>query len=453
MSERPEGWESCSLETVLISLESGSRPRGGVRGIQEGVPSIGGEHLTFAGTFDFSNIKYVPTIFAAKMSQGHIKTNDILIVKDGATTAKTSFITEDFPYNNAVVNEHVFVCRPSELINPRFLFRYLTSKEGQTRILENFQGSAQGGINRSFASNTEIPLAPLNEQRRIVTKLEKLLSRVDAAQERLATIPHILKRFRQSVLSAACSGNLTTDWREQHGLAQHQWKKSALTNLLSEPLSNGRSVVDGEGFPVLRLTCLKNGKIELSERKLGAWTFDTAKKFLVLEGDFFVSRGNGSLSHVGRGGLVEEKPDPVAFPDTLIRLRVRNDLMYPKFLREIWRSSLVRNQIESAAHTTAGIWKISQKDIESFILPVPRLSEQQEIVRRVEGLFKTADALEARYLKAKKHVDKLTQSILAKAFRGELVPQDPTDEPASTLLERIQRVRRDNEATIEKSMR
>ena len=80
---------------------------------------------------------------------------------------------------------------------------------------------------------------------------------------------------------------------------------------------------------------------------------------------------------------------------------------------------------------------LNVRDIKGFPTPVPPVHEQKEIVRRIEALFETADALEARYLKAKAHVDKLTQSILAKAFRGELVPQDPNDEPASVMLTRI----------------
>ena len=78
-----------------------------------------------------------------------------------------------------------------------------------------------------------------------------------------------------------------------------------------------------------------------------------------------------------------------------------------------------------------------QKDIKEFYLSVPPLEEQKEIVRRVEQLFTLADKIENRYTKAKAIIDKLPQSILAKAFRGELVPQDPNDEPASVLLERI----------------
>ena len=119
---------------------------------------------------------------------------------------------------------------------------------------------------------------------------------------------------------------------------------------------------------------------------------------------------------------------------TLIRIRVWQDAVASAFLRLVWDSKGIRDQIEAAAHTTAGIWKISQTDLEGFLLPIPPLPEQREIVRRVEQLFTLADQLEAHYARARAHVNKLTQSLLAKAFRGELVPQDPNDEPAAALL-------------------
>src|SRR5437660_2597815 len=185
----PQGWASTPISELLVALESGSRPRGGVRGISQGVPSVGGEHLKYDGTFDFTSVKYVPEKFVAGMSKGHIQTNDILVVKDGATTGKTAFVDSGFPFRKAVVNEHVFICRPTPQIEARFLFRFLMSRDGQERVLENFKGSAQGGINQTFALNTEAPLAPLAEQRRVVAKLDKLLGKVDACQQRLAKIP------------------------------------------------------------------------------------------------------------------------------------------------------------------------------------------------------------------------------------------------------------------------
>ena len=102
--------------------------------------------------------------------------------------------------------------------------------------------------------------------------------------------------------------------------------------------------------------------------------------------------------------------------------------------------------IENSLVTSAGQNTINQKALSSIPVSLPPLEEQHEIVRRVEALFKIADHIEKRYQKAKTHVDKLTQSILAKAFRGELVPQDPNDEPASELLKRIQAERKNQDA-------
>ena len=111
--ELPEGWRWLSLGDLLISLESGSRPKGGAVGITTGVPSLSAEHITQYGTFDFSSLRFVPREFYEQMTRGHIKRSDILIVKDGATTGKTAFVDDTFPFDEAVGNEHVFLCRPN----------------------------------------------------------------------------------------------------------------------------------------------------------------------------------------------------------------------------------------------------------------------------------------------------------------------------------------------------
>jgi len=206
-NELPAGWFEVQLENLLVSLESGSRPKGGVRGITQGVPSIGGEHLNDDGGFKFSNIKFVPKNFASIMKRGQIHKGDVLIVKDGATTGKTAFVNTSFPFPLAFVNEHVFICRPSSEIDPKFLFYFLWSRDGQQRILNNFKGSAQGGINTGFESNTLIPLAPFPEQKRIVSILDSLFEKIETDKRRLDRIPQILKRFRQSVLADAVYNN------------------------------------------------------------------------------------------------------------------------------------------------------------------------------------------------------------------------------------------------------
>src|ERR1700741_2233361 len=149
-------WQFVNLNEVLISLESGSRPRGGVKNIKSGIPSIGAEHIDSNGGFNFQNIKYIPTEFAKGMQRGQLLFDDILIVKDGATTGRVSFVDKDFPFKEAYVNEHVFICRPSRSINSRFLFWFLWSDQGKANILQNFKGTAQGGINTTFVNNCVI---------------------------------------------------------------------------------------------------------------------------------------------------------------------------------------------------------------------------------------------------------------------------------------------------------
>ena len=187
----------------------------------------------------------------------------------------------------------------------------------------------------------------------------------------------------------------------------------------------------------MRLTALKDGVIDTSERKEGRWTSEEAKPFLVEQGDILVSRGNGSKQLVGRGGLIADPVDPVAYPDTMIRLPISLDHLLPQWFVQIWNSPHMRAQIEKAAKTTAGIYKINQGDIRSFVVPVPPLEEQEQLASAVaEEINKAAD-LEHWCVSELKRSASLRQSILKDAFAGRLVPQDPTDEPASELLARI----------------
>jgi type I restriction enzyme S subunit len=187
----------------------------------------------------------------------------------------------------------------------------------------------------------------------------------------------------------------------------------------------------------LRLTALRGGRVALQERKVGAWTAKEAQPFLVQEGDFFVARGNGSLGLVGRGALVEDPPDPVAFPDTMIRLRLDPQRIRPQFLRLIWDSPLIRRQLEGSARTTAGIYKVNQKDLRRVMIPLPHLEIQDAVLdaggRQITVLERAADIITTTTRRS----ESLRRSILAQAFTGSLVAQAPDDEAAYLLLNRI----------------
>jgi type I restriction enzyme S subunit len=232
------------------------------------------------------------------------------------------------------------------------------------------------------------------------------------------------------------------------------WCWVRLDDLLAAPLANGRSVPDSTdpagGFPVLRLTALKDGRVEPSEHKIGAWSAVDAASFVVQLGDFLVARGNGSKSLVGRGGLVAATPAPVAFPDTLIRVRIDERLMAPGYLRAVWNSDILRRQIEATARTTAGIYKINQQDMRGYLLPLPPLPEQHRIVAEIETQLTRLEAAVAALERARANLKRYRAAVLKAACEGRLVPTEAelaraegrAYESASALLERINSLRR-----------
>jgi len=443
--ELPEGWSEVPLVTILSSLESGSRPRGGVRGIDSGIPSVGGEHLNEFGGFRFENIKFIPINFFEKMQRGRIQTGDVLIVKDGATTGKVSLVRPDFPYNPAVVNEHVFICRFIQGIYSPFIFYFLFSQAGQNRILENFQGSAQGGINQSFAKNTIVPVAPLKEQPRIVTRVEALLSQVNAARDRLNRVPLIMKRFRQAVLAAACSGRLTEGEYESDG----NWSYTPFKNVLAKNPQNGVYLPQshyGEGIPIIRIDDFHQGVLKSwhSLKRVNSPS-SNLDRYVLKENDILINRVN-SMKHLGKSVLIENIPEPTIFESNMMRVSLNKNFIYPHFAILYLQSSIGIEELRKNAKHAVNQSSINQKDICTTSIPIPPLNEQQEILHRVNALFALADQIEHEVAGATKRTEVLTQAILAKAFCGELVPTEAElarregreYEPVSVLVERIQ---------------
>lgn len=253
--------------------------------------------------------------------------------------------------------------------------------------------------------SVEFPIPPFSEQHRIVDLVEDHLSRVAAAEQYLSA-----GRDRATMLMSL---------ELEAKLANREGQVLSLGEILDEPLSNGRSVPTAEeGFPVLRLTCLKGNRVDLTGRKIGAWRASDAASFLVRKGDFLVARGNGSLRLVGRGGLVEEEPDQVAFPDTLIRIRPRTDIIDPQFLSIAWNAPSVRRQIEAAARTTAGIYKVNQKDLRRIVLPIPSIEDQRRIVSGLNAISSSIGRFATSIEVLGKRAKLLRNSVLSAAVNG-----------------------------------
>ena len=463
----PAGWVEVQLEDIIKSLESGKRPRGGAKGIIEGMPSIGAEHLNDVGGFNFTNMRYVPEQFYEGMLKGHIAENDILIVKDGATTGKVSFVCCKFPFNKAVVNEHVFVVRIAPPLNRKFVFYFLWSNEGNRRVLENFQGSAQGGINRQFVSRTLIPVAPLNEQKCIVAKLDAIIPRIDSVKERLEKIPAILKRFRQSVLTAAVTGKLTEKWREEHPEVEKHSHSLIEISCLDENLpknwikikarhccghiTKGTTPKNNDflevGVPFLKVYNIVNDKIHFEYKP----QFVSQELHAKLLKRSIAHPGAVVMNIVGPPlGKIAIIPDD--YPEWNINQAIAIfkpiNILFNRYLYFVLLEGQCLLEVLIDTRGVVGQSNLSLEQCRNLEIPLPTLDEQKEIVRQVDKLFALADRVEERYQKARAKADGLAQSVLAKAFRGELVPQDPGDEPAEKLLQRIQEEKAGMEAEL-----
>lgn len=323
---------------------------------------------------------------------------------------------------------------PADGIFNEYLYYYL--KAAKYVAEERATGTTFKEISGSAFAKVPVPVAPTNEQRRIVAKIEELFSELDKGVESLTTAREQLKAYRQSLLKHAFAGKLTEEWRSSHD-STPSWQTVPVAELLAVPLCNGRSVKDrAGGFPVLRLTALKQGRMDLTENKQGAWDRTTAQPFLVAEGDFFVARGNGSKSLVGMGGLVGEVTHDVAFPDTMIRLRLDTSKVIPRYFALCWNSRLVRQQIERDARTTAGIYDFLLLDLglpdgngrdllreirrDCSSLAILITTAQDQVSDRIAGLSEGADD----YIVKPYDLDELVARIDAVARRYAALPDN-----------------------------
>ena len=320
---------------------------------------------------------------------------------------------------------------------PKYLAFYLRT-DGFVSFANQLNQGDRPRVSFDQISSHDIPLAPLAEQKRIVAKAEKLLEKVDASRARLEKVSALLKRFRQSVLAAACSGRLTADWRKGKSKAG-EWVPSSVGEVV-ESLKYGTATKcehEKHGVPVLRIPNVVSGRVDHSDLKYAKLPAKEFQQLRLVAGDILLIRSNGSVSLVGRTAVVSKAEENYAYAGYLIRLRPDRKKVEPDFLNLVLSSYDIRLQIEVEARSTSGVNNINSEEVRELSFQLPPLPEQREIVRRMDEMFALADRLEARVGKARGQVDKLTQSILAKAFRGELVPQDPNDEPAEKLLARI----------------
>jgi type I restriction enzyme, S subunit len=352
-------------------------------------------------------------------------------------------------------------------LDPKFFLYVLRSKS----LSSLDTSTAIPGLNREELYKQEIPVPPFEEQKRIVAKIEELLPKINAVRERLIRVKEIMKRFRQSVLSAACSGRLSEDWRNLipvaelektsdatqdmekrkagKGRAGRLWGAGVIPDLTEEELNSlpatwtwvtvrdlgdnpedavqvgpmsmrSRDFTDF-GVPVLNVGCVQWGHFD--ESKLDHMPQSLAAKFQryrISRGDILFTRSGT----VGRCSIATEAQEGYLMTFHLLRVRTAHKKCLPEYLQIVFQGAPhIHRQTEEGAigSTRAGF---NTNLLAGLSVPLPPLLEQREIVRRVESLLAVSGNVEKRIDAELSRTEKMTQAILAKAFRGELVPNE-----------------------------
>jgi len=456
-ADLPTGWVETRLGEYLY-LKNGYafKSTAYIEKNSESYPVIRISDISNNIASDKNAIHVVADIQAANFQ---IQKDDLLIAMSGATTGKVGIYTSEVVayQNQRVGNLKLHVDRLGSKKFRNYLIKSISSE-----VLKIAYGGAQPNISGSAIEDMMVALPPLAEQQQIAAKLDELVAQVDSLKTRLDVIPKILKRFRQSVLAAAVSGKLTEDWRGNANYSSvdlalskqkieidfaQDWQTIRLGKVTKIISGNAFKSTDfiKSGIPVIKISNVQYGEFEIKNQEyLPSEFLSKFENFTVYPADVLMALTrpitNDTLKICryplsAKNGLLNQRVCKFSFTNEKEKV----------FFELVFQSSYFKSQVEDNLSETLQP-NLSPTDLKMFIVGVPNLDEQTEIVRRVEQLFAYADQIEQRVKDAQSRVNHLTQSVLAKAFRGELTAEwreqnldlISGDNSAEGLLARIQ---------------
>lgn len=412
MSFVPKGWSVKTFGEVLSLITNGINGKQNKEG--NGIPVSRIETIADQRV-DLSRVGFLAEYDEGKIDKYRLEEGDILFshINSPIHLGKTALVSADIVLYHGV-NLLRLKCEKS--VDPRF-FNYYCK---YLRALGEFSKNAQHAVNQSSINQKKLKafelVAPsLEEQKRIADKLDSVLAKVEAAQARLDKIPNILKRFRQSVLAAATSGELTKEWRETRGAGS--WVKVALKEVASgfNYGSSSKSQKEGD-VPVLRMGNLQGGSLDWSDLVYSSDDKEISK-YTLEYGDVLFNRTN-SPELVGKTAIYRGEKKAI-YAGYLIRVK-GSDRLNTEFLNLQLNSPHARDYCWKVKTDGVSQSNINAKKLQAYEFELPSVEEQIEIVRHVNELFEHANVVQKQFEIAKNRLGKLTQSILSRAFRGEL---------------------------------
>lgn len=449
MTQLPKGWALATVGEVSEPPQYGWTTKASESG-----------QVKFLRTTDITKgpIQWDTVPFCSEspgdLSKFQLTEGDIVVSRAGSVGASALIVGEP-PL--AAFASYLIRFRPSRSFDERYLAFFLHSPAYWQEIADSAAGIALQNVNAKKLAAIALPVAPLAEQERIVTAIEEAFSKLDAGEAGLRTVRQLLKRMRDAILTAAVTGRLVpqdpTDTPAAKLLADlgvhrveeadlpNGWAFAELGDLLDDIeagksfATQGRPAQAGE-VGVIKVSAMTWGEFRPAENKALPPDAAIDERWLIRAGDLLLSRAN-TADYVGACVLVQRDHDDLILSDKSLRLRTAAGVDR-RWLLYALRSRPAREQIERlATGTKESMRNISQAKLRSLRVSLPSPEEQIRIADEVERQFSFVDACERAVDVGLARAAGLRRSVLKAAFEGRLLPQDPSDEPASVLLDRI----------------
>ena len=352
-------------------------------------------------------------------------------------TPGTSFGAHIWWGKEAVLNQHIFrVDFDEEYIN-KIYFKYAINQQLDMLISVAHGGAGLQHVTKGVFEATPIPLPPFAEQQRIVDRIESLFAKLDEAKQKAQDALDSFETRKTAILHKAFTGELTAQWRKEHGVGMESWDYPRFEDCILK-MQNGlakRSGSSGTSFVVLRLANLSDNGFVTDDLREILLDEKEQKNYSLKDNDVLMIRVNGSKDNVGKQFLFHGKLK-WAFCDHIIRITYKTNLS-PEYMVYFSKTNTYRRYIEDNMVSSAGQNTISRKGMASLLTPIPLMDEQTEIVRILDDLLAKEQQAREAAERVLEQIDLIKKAILARAFRGELGTNDPSEESAVELLKQI----------------
>ena len=396
-----------------------------------GVPFINAGAIV-DGELNEAEFNYISEEKYDALRAGKIQQGDILYCLRGSL-GKTAIVHQKF---KGAISSSLCILRANQSLLKEYLYYLLCSNViGHQQVLSE-NGSAQPNLSAASVMDYMIPLSPLAEQHRIVDRIESLFAKLDEARQKAQDALDSFETRKAAILHRAFTGELTAQWRKEHGVGMESWENLKIGTYAQvkggKRLPKGHKLVtERTAHPYLRIADFGDGTINDSDlHYITEDTFSQIKNYIINKEDVYIS----IVGSIGKAGVIPESLNGANLTENAARIISSRTL--PRYLSSFLSSPKAQNDIQNRIRS-ATLGKLSLLNIKDIETPVPSIEEQTEIIRILDNLLAKEQQAKEVAEGVLEQIDLIKKAILARAFRGELGTNDPSEESAVELLKQI----------------